>query len=142
MPQTFMQHNNMENNMADLPNVNDEQIAKVKRIAASNNDKPVIMLNLNRYTEEANYPKGSLYKDYMAVLSTMRKEVGSKQLWRTKVHGCVVGEQVIHEVAAIWYPSHQAFLDLMTAPSSQKNMELRSLAVEHADLHRCDDYTA
>jgi len=128
--------------MADLPNVNDEQIAKVKRIAASNNDKPVIMLNLNRYTEEANYPKGSLYKDYMAVLSTMRKEVGSKQLWRTKVHGCVVGEQVIHEVAAIWYPSHQAFLDLMTAPSSQKNMELRSLAVEHADLHRCDDYTA
>ena len=128
--------------MADLPNVNDEQIAEVKRIAASNNDKPVIMLNLNRYTEEANYPKGSLYKDYMAVLSTMRKEVGSKQLWRTKVHGCVVGEQVIHEVAAIWYPSHQAFLDLMTAPSSQKNMELRGLAVEHADLHRCDDYTA
>ena len=54
----------------------------------------------------------TLYKEYMAVLSTMREEVGSKQLWRTKVHGCVVGEQDIHEVAAIWYPTHQAFLDL------------------------------
>jgi hypothetical protein len=142
MLQTFMQHGDMENNMADLPNVNHEQIAEIKRIAASDNDTSVLMLNLNRYTKEANYPDGALYKEYMAVLSTMRKEVGSKQLWRTKVHGCVVGEQDIHEVAAIWYPTHQAFLDLMTAPSSKKNMELRSLAVEHADLQRCNDYTA
>ena len=79
---------------------------------------------------------------WSAVLSILLEEVGGKVLWRTHVHGCVVGEQNINEALGIWYPTHQAFLDLMTAPSSKKNMELRSLAVEHADLHRCNDYTA
>ena len=80
---TFMQHGDMENNMADLPNVHHEQIAEFKRIAASDNDTSVLMLNLNRYTEEANYPDGTLYKEYMAVLSTLLEEVGGKVLWRT-----------------------------------------------------------
>ena len=38
-------------------------------------------------------------------------------------------------------PSHAAFLNLMTAPSSSRNMKLRDAAVEHAHLHRCEDYT-
>ena len=137
-----MQHNDIENNMADLPNVDHEQIAEFKRITASYDDTSVLMLNLNRYTAEANYPDGDSYKEYMDVLSALLEEVGGKVLWRTNVHGCVVGEQDIHEALGIWYPTHQAFLDLMTAPSSKKNMELRSLAVEHADVHRCNDYTA
>ena len=137
-----MQQSDMENNMADLPNVHHEQIDEFKRIAGSANDTSVLMLNLNRYTADASYPDGALYKEYMAVLSTLLEEVGGKVLWRTHVHGCVVGEQSIHEALGIWYPTHQAFLDLMTAPSSKRNMELRSLAVEHADLHRCNDYTA
>ena len=53
-----MQHDDMENNMADLPNVNHEQIAEFKRIAASDNDTSVLMLNLNRYTPDASYPDG------------------------------------------------------------------------------------
>jgi hypothetical protein len=48
----------------------------------------------------------------------------------------------IHEALGIWYPIHQAFLDLMKAPSSEKNMKLRSLAVKKADLHKCCDYTS
>jgi uncharacterized protein (DUF1330 family) len=142
MLQTYMQYGDMENNMADLPNVHHGQIAEFKRIAASDNDTSVLMLNLNRYTADASHPDGDLYKEYMAVLSALLEEVGGKVLWRTQVHGCVVGEQEIHEALGIWYPAHQAFLDLMTAPSSKKNMELRSLAVEYADLHRCNDYTA
>jgi len=142
MLHTFMQQSDMENNMADLPNVHHEQIDEFKRIAGSANDTSVLMLNLNRYTADASYPDGALYKEYMAVLSTLLEEVGGKVLWRTHVHGCVVGEQSINEALGIWYPTHQAFLDLMTAPSSKKNMELRSLAVEHADLHRCNDYSA
>ena len=127
--------------MADLPNVNPAQIAEFKRIAKSDNDTPVLMLNLNLYTSEANYPVGDLYKEYMTVLSKLLEEVGGKILWRSHVHGNVVGEQNIHEALGIWYLTHQAFLDLMTAPSSERNMELRSLAVEHADLHRCSDYS-
>ena len=127
--------------MADLPNVNPEQIAEFKRFAESDSDTSVFMLNLNLYTAAANYLSGDLYKEYMVVLSKLLEEVGGKVLWRSQVYGTVVGEQNIHEALGIWYPTHQAFLDLMSAPSSKRNMELRSLAVEHADLHRCADYS-
>ena len=123
--------------MADLPNVNVEQIEEFKRLANTDGDTSVLMLNLNRYR----HPNGELYKEYMAVLDQLLIEVGGKILWRTHVYGVVVGEQKINEALGIWYPSHATFLNLMTAPSSSKNMKLRNAAVEHADLHRCEDYT-
>ena len=126
--------------LADLPNVNAEEISVFNAIAARSDDGPVLMLNLNRYVEEANFPDGELYREYMTVLDQLLMEVGGRILWRTKVRGTVVGTQNIHEALGIWYPSHQAFLDLMTAPSSAQNMELRSKTVAHADLHRCDTY--
>jgi uncharacterized protein (DUF1330 family) len=126
--------------VADLPNVNAEEIGVFKAIAGSADEGPVLMLNLNRYVEEANFPDGGLYREYMTVLDQLLNEVGGRILWRTKVRGTVVGKQNIHEALGIWYPSHQAFLDLMTAPSSAQNMELRSRTVAHADLHRCDAY--
>ena len=76
----------------------------------------------------------------MGVLDQLLSEVGGKILWRTHVHGVVVGQQEINEALGIWYPSHAAFLNLMTAPSSEKNMKLRTAAVEHAYLRRCEDY--
>ena len=94
----------------------------------------------HKYRDEAQYPDGQLYNDYMAVLEALLKQVGGKILWRTNVLGHVVGNQDIDEALGIWYPTHQAFLNLMTAPASSENMRLRALAVAHADLHRCEAY--
>lgn len=126
--------------MANLPNVNIDEIDVFKSIAGSAEDTPILMLNLNRYVEDANFPDGVLYLEYMTVLDRLLTEVGGRILWRTTIHGTVVGTQNIHEALGIWYPSHQAFLDLMTAPSSSQNMELRRRTVAHADLHRCDTF--
>ena len=117
--------------------MNAEEINIFSQIANSEADGPVLMINLNKYVPEADYPKGKLYKDYMEVLDTLRAQVGARILWRTQVLGRVVGTQDIDEAIGIWYPNHQAFLDLVTAPASSENMRLRSLAVKHADLHRC-----
>ena len=124
--------------MADLPDTNNEEIEKFKMIAKSQNDGPVFMLNLNRYRPEANYPVCKLYKEYMTILGQLLSEVGGEIKWRAQVHGTLVGSQNIHEAIGIWYPSHQAFLSLMSAPSSERNMLLRQEAVEHAYLHRCE----
>ena len=126
--------------MANLPNVNIDEIDVFKSIAGSAEDTPILMLNLNRYVEDANFPDGILNVEYMTVLDRLLTEVGGRILWRTTIHGTVVGTQNIHEALGIWYPSHQAFLDLMTAPSSSQNMELRRRTVAHADLHRCDTF--
>ena len=126
--------------MADLPSINAAEMEIVEGVARGDNDRPVFMLNLNRYTAAAQYPEGQLYRDYMAALDTLLVEVGGEILWRTTVLGQVVGSQDIDEALGILYPSHQAFLDLMSAPGSAENMRLRAMAVEHADLHRCRPY--
>lgn len=77
----------------------------------------------------------------MAKLHELVDQVNGKVLWRTSVRGQVVGSQELHEVLGIWYPSHRAFLNLMSAPASEENMRLRKLAVEMAVVPRSDDYT-
>ena len=128
--------------MAELPNVKIDEIEKFKAIAGTSKDCSIIILNLNEYNAEADFPNGNLYKNNMEKLSILVAEVGGKILWQTEASATLIGNQKIHEALGIWYPSHQAFLDLMTAPSSEKNMKLRSLAVKKADLHKCSDYTA
>jgi len=126
--------------MAPLPSVNAAELETMQSIAASDADAPVLMLNLNKYTVDAHYPDGQLYREYMSVLDTLLGQVGGRILWRTMVLGHVVGDQDIDEALGIWYPNHQAFMNLMTAPASGENMRLRALGVEHADLHRCEAY--
>ena len=126
--------------MADLPSVNHSEIEVLKKTAQTNSDSSVFMLNLNKYRVEAELPHGQLYKDYMAILDNLLDQVGGKILWRTQVLGQVVGNQDIDEAIGIWYPTHQSFMNLMSAPASDENMRLRGLAVLQADLHRCKDY--
>jgi hypothetical protein len=114
-----------------------EEAARIRVIAQSGSDFPVLMLNLNRYTARADFPHGEIYAAYMAVLEAFLPVVGAKILWRAPVHGHPVGDQVIHEVLGAWYPSHQAFLDLPSAPGAEENYRLRGLAVEYACSHRC-----
>ena len=122
--------------MAERVSRNESELEVVRAIAASGNDGPVLMLNLNRYSEAAGFPDGDLYRSYMSVLEEFLPVVGAKVLWRHRVLGQVVGEQALDEVLAAWYPTHQAFVDLPTTPGGEENFRLRRLAVEYAVIHR------
>ena len=122
--------------MNEVNKRNDAEIRAISEIASSANDKPVLMLNLNLYSAEADFPNGQLYKNYMSVLEAFLPAVGAKVLWRHPVYGQATGEQRLHEILAAWYPTHQAFLDLPEAPGAEENFRLRGLAVEHAVIHR------
>ena len=119
---------------------NDLEIQRIRDIAKSGPDEPVLMLNLNYYSVEADFPNGVLYKRYMAVLAKLLPAVGAEVLWRHQVNGQVAGEQKVHEALALWYPTHQAFLDLRNAPGAEENFGLRALAVEHGVIHRLSGY--
>ncbi len=123
--------------MPEVRDRNDDEIVTIQSIARSGEDRPVLMVNLNRYSPEANFPDGDLYKDYMRVLEAFLPEVGAQILWRHPVFGQPIGAQSLHEILAAWYPSHQAFLDLFHAPGAEENFRLRGLAVESAVIHRC-----
>jgi hypothetical protein len=126
--------------MADLPNVDADEIARIRAIAESSNDRPVLMLNLNRYTSDAGYPDGDTYTELMAIVTRVASDVGGRILWRTPVHGHVVGNADFDEVWGVWYPSHKAFLDLMTLPGQEENVRVRAMAIKDALLLRCDTY--
>ena len=116
---------------------NDSELEAIRAIVASGDDKPVIMLNLNRYVSQAGYPDGQLYLSYISALEALLSRVGAAILWRTPVFGQPVGEQVIDEVLAVWYPTHQTFLELPNSPGAAENYRLRGLCVETAVIHRC-----
>ena len=116
---------------------NESELEAIRVIADGGSDGSVLMLNLNRYFEDAGYPDGGNYQKYMSVLEDLLRRVGAKILWRTRVFGQPVGEQPIDEILAAWYPSHRAFLELPDAPGAAENFRLRRMCVEYAVIHRC-----
>jgi hypothetical protein len=115
------------------------EIDSITATAESSHDLPVMMLNLNRYTDAASYPDGYEYRTYMAAIDTSVGRVGGKVIWRTPVSGQPVGceHDGVDEILAVWYPSHAAFLSLRTVAGSEEVYRLRKLCVANAVIHRC-----
>ena len=99
---------------------NEAELNIIREIAESGDDCPVLMLNLNKYNDEAGFPNGSPYKDYINVLEDLLPRVGGRIVWRSASLGRAVGEQDIDEILAAWYPSHQAFSICRTSPVLKK----------------------
>lgn len=55
--------------MSDQFDPNPIEFSEINRIAASAEDRAVLMLNLNRYVRKAAYPNGELYMNYMRALN-------------------------------------------------------------------------
>ena len=57
---------------------NQPESEAIQQIASSGADIPVLMMNLNKYKTDADYPNGSLYKNYMNKLMnySLRQELG------------------------------------------------------------------
>lgn len=117
---------------------NEEDFAFVRRVAESDRDFPVLMLNMNRYRADSGFPDRGLYRTYIDGLGPFLEGAGGGRiLWRFPVHGQAVGDQKIHEIIACWYPKHRVFLDLYDAPGAVENFRLKGLCVEYAVIHRC-----
>ena len=116
-----------------------DDFAEIKAIAMSDDDGPVLMVNLNKYAE-GEYPDGAAYKDYMGALDILLERVGGKILWRTPVLGQPIGSQALDEILGVWYPSHKSFLALREQGEvSDENFRLRNLVVTAAVIHRCPE---
>ena len=127
--------------MAEIPNINSQAFDEVSKIASSSDDRPVLMLNLNTYFHGQSTMSSDAYKVYNSAVEAILREVKGSILWRSPVYGQPVGKQNVDEVLAVWYPSHQAFIDIKDAPSSARFVEAKNRVVKHAIIHRSDPYT-
>ena len=112
---------------------------EIEKLANSDEDRPVLMVALNRYFK-GEYPNGSIYKDYMEALDALLERIGARILWRTPVYGQPIGTQHLDEILGVWYPSHRAFIALKDQGQiSEESFRLRNSAVEYAVVHRCPE---
>ena len=119
---------------------NDVDLEKMKKIAASNNDEPLLMLNLNRYIA-GEYPNGRLYNEWRRVNKQMLDASEGKLLCVLPVRGKRLSNGVsedLDEVIAFWYPTHQSFLNMTKIDLFQRNGELRNQIIDWAAVYRCD----
>ena len=122
----------------------DERLADVAARGAEDTS-PVVMLNLNRYRDRAQYPDGTpdadvsgreAYLRYGVVAYAAIKSVGGEILWATDAAETIIGcdHDVYDEVVAVWYPSRAAFLGLAAFPGYMEAHAHRDAAIAQAAL--------
>lgn len=118
---------------------------QLEAIAADERDGPVVMLNLNRFHERAQYPDGTpdadvsgedAYQRYGAVAVPAVSQVGGHVLWHTSGEGVVIGTEADDwdEVLAVWYPNRSAFFDLIGVPGYAEALEHRRAGLAEARI--------
>jgi uncharacterized protein (DUF1330 family) len=111
----------------------EQQLAELSALAGTDADGPVVMLNLNRYSDREAYYR------YAGVATGVLERVGGKVLWHSQAQGTVIGDQadLYDEVIAVWYPSLTAFLALASDPDTLAARADRAAGLERAALIRC-----
>lgn len=128
-----------------------QQLSEVTALAGTESDGPIVMLNLNRYRERANYDEAGAaesadvsgheaYLRYGIVANGVLERVGARILWHTTSERTVIGDDTdrYDEVIAVWYPSLAAFVALVTDAELLAARHHRVAALERATLICCD----
>jgi len=130
----------------------EQQFAEIAGLAGTPADGPIVMLNLNRYRERAQYdgevpgglagdvPGHEAYLRYGVVAVSVLARVGGKVLWQADAKLTAVGDETdrYDEVVAVWYPSFSAFVKLATDPEILAARAHRAAGLERAALIACD----
>jgi uncharacterized protein (DUF1330 family) len=110
-----------------------QQLAELQAIAGGPDDRPLVMLNLNRYRDPVAYAR------YGEVAQRGLERVGARILWHAPVGATVIGEgeERFDDLIAVWYPSAAAFLSLITDAEYLEGRDDRLEGLERAVLLRC-----
>ena len=117
--------------------------AQIAELLERSGDGPVVMLNLNRYRETAQYEAGhpdadaglsgrDAYLRYGIVALEAVTALGGRILWKTDARMVAVGTEADgwDEVVAVWYPDTGAFLRLVEHPGYLEAHAHRDAALE------------
>jgi len=108
-------------------------------------DQGVVMLNLLRFRDQAEYPAESsaapcsgreAYARYMAAVQPKVAEVGGEIVWTGEVESALIApsDEDWDEVFLVRYPSRRAFLSLVMQPDYQATAVHRTAALADSRL--------
>ncbi len=123
-------------------NPTEAQIADFARRAPD--QKPIVMLNLLRFRETAEYADASepavsgkkAYSRYSRAVMPLLFEVGGQPLWMGKARaGVIVPDgEAWHEVLLVHYPSRAAFVRMVTSDAYRRILHHRTAALADSRL--------
>ena len=92
---------------------------QIMRLAESDDDGPVVMLNLLKFAKTADDATGKTgadsYETYGEKMREIMAERGIKLLWRARADSVVIGDDDLDGwdmVLLVQYPSRKAFLEM------------------------------
>ncbi len=101
-------------------------LLNIEGLRALERNVPVVMLNLMRFRERSLDGDGSgwdAYLRYSALTVPMIKARGGTLLWTGNARTVALGRQHDNQwdyVALVYYPTVDAFIDMMTSPDYEK----------------------
>lgn len=106
------------------------------------NSEPIVMVNLLRFNEIANYSDGvecagrEAYATYAGQAVKRIKEAGGEMVYRGAVAGGIIAPAEEHwdEVLLVRYPSLEAFRNMISSPEYQKITTHRTAALMDSRL--------
>jgi uncharacterized protein (DUF1330 family) len=117
---------------------------QIKRLAESDLDGPVVMLNLLRYEKVAKTDANAemisgeaSYQRYGEEMRDIMASRGIKLLWRGRADSVVIGDDDVDawdEVLLVEYPSRKAFLEMAGSKEYDKVGEHRTAALVDSRL--------
>lgn len=119
---------------------------QIMRLAESNEDGPVVMLNLLKFAKNAGDATGKTgaasYDTYGEQMRAIMAERGIKLLWRGRADSVVIGDDAADGwdmVLLVQYPSRKAFLEMGASKDYAKVGEHRTAALVDSRLIACTE---
>lgn len=111
----------------------------------ANPDAPIVMINLLKFHEQAQYPQGSshsactgeqAYARYSEVAFPKIKEAGGSVSFMSTCLGTLIGpdEEVWDKAILVKYPSFKAFISMIMAEEYQAASVHRTASMDNARL--------
>jgi uncharacterized protein (DUF1330 family) len=118
---------------------------QIKRVAQSELDGPVVMLNLLKYDKQAKDGEGSgreAYERYGAEMQKIMADRGIKLLWRGRADSVIIGDDDADDwdtVLLVEYPSRKAFLEMSGSKEYEGVGKHRTSALLDSRLIACTE---
>ena len=122
-------------------NPTQEQLRKV--LAETPKDQPVVMLNLLRFRDRADYQEEApertgreAYSLYMAEAAACVKAVGAEVIWSGRSVGSLIAppDESWDQVLLVRYPSIDAFMAMIESPEYKGVVKHRTAALRDSRL--------
>jgi uncharacterized protein (DUF1330 family) len=119
--------------------------AQIKRVAQSEADGPVVMLNLLKFDKQAKDGEGSgreAYERYGDEMQKIMDARGIKLLWRGRADSVVIGDDDADDwdtVLLVEYPSRKVFLEMSGSKEYEGVGKHRTSALLDSRLIACTE---